>query len=61
MNSLMGQLAEPSYPFQLTWNQILLIIGIVAIVIIIICYGIMSYKKDKKKLPDKIQKNEPSF
>ncbi|HME55288.1 MAG TPA: hypothetical protein VKM55_23975 [Candidatus Lokiarchaeia archaeon] len=49
---LMAQLPEVSWPFVLTWNQILLIIAIVGIIIVIIFYGITSYKKEKKMMPE---------
>ena len=61
VDALMAQLAEPSYAFQLTWNQILLIIGIVAVVIIIICALIVPYKLEQKKLPEKIRNDQKSF
>ena len=52
VDPLMAQLPVISWPFQLAWNQILLIIAIIGIIAVIIIYGITSYKKEQKKMPE---------
>ena len=54
VDPLMARVVEKSYPFRLTWNQILLIVAIAIIILIVIFYGITSFKKEKKTLPESV-------
>ena len=54
--SIAGVLIEafprPSFPYILQWNQIAIIIVLIVAIGLVIYYGLVSYSKEKKKVPE---------
>ncbi|MBN2154391.1 MAG: hypothetical protein JW839_23245 [Candidatus Lokiarchaeota archaeon] len=58
---LMATFPVPTFPFIMGWNQIALIIVIVVAISLVIYYGISSYSKEKKKVPEGQPREQPWY
>nr|MDO8108705.1 hypothetical protein [Candidatus Sigynarchaeota archaeon] len=59
VEAMMLDIPESSYPFILNWNQLVMIIVIILAIGLIIYYSLMSYKKEKTKIPETASRDEP--
>jgi len=60
-NTLMAAFVVPSFPFILEWNQVATIIAISVAIGLVIYYGISSYAKEKKKVPEGQPPEQPWY
>lgn len=58
---LMSAFPVPTFPFRLSWNQVVIIIAIVIAIGLVVYYGITSYASEKKKIPDNEPKERPWY